>query len=444
MNLLFTMRRLLPLAAMIATAGLLMPVAGRAQAVQARPIDRVVAIVNTEAITEREWVSRSDALARRLRAQAGVELPPEAEFRRQVLERMVSDLAMQQAAREAGVRIDDGMLDRAVARIAQDSNLTLAQLREQLERDGLTYAAFRQEIAREMTLGRVRERDIESRVQVSEAEIDAYLDNQKNAELEYNIAQILIRVPESASAEVVERARVRAETIARGARGGAEFARIAASYSSAGEPLDGGVIGFRSADRLPALFVDAVAKLAPGEIADVVRSPAGFHVLKLMERRGGGGGEQASAPVRQTRARHILMRVNELNSEGEVTRRMQEIRERLAAGTVEFADMARQYSVDGSAAQGGDLGWVYAGDTVPDFERAMDALKPGEISEPVRSPFGFHLIQVLERRTDEASPERVRASARAAVRTRKAAEAFQEWSAQARDRAYVEYRLEDR
>ena len=424
MNLLFTMRRVLPLAAMIATAGLLMPVAGRAQAVQARPIDRVVAIVNTEAITEREWVTRSDALARRLRAQAGVELPPEAEFRRQVLERMVSDLAMQQAARDAGVRIDDGMLDRAVARIAQDSNLTLAQLREQLERDGLTYAAFRQEIAREMTLGRVRERDIESRVQVSEAEIDAYLDTQKNAELEYNIAQILIRVPESASTEELERARVRAETIARSAREGADFARIAASYASAGEPIDG--------------------KLAPGEIADVVRSPAGFHVLKLMERRGGGGGEQASAPVRQTRARHILMRVNELNSEGEVTRRMQEIRERLAAGTVEFADMARQYSVDGSAAQGGDLGWVYAGDTVPDFERAMDALKPGDISVPVRSPFGYHLIQVLERRTDEASPERVRASARAAVRTRKAAEAFQEWSAQARDRAYVEYRLEDR
>ena len=379
-----------------------------------------------------------------MRAQSGGELPPETEFRRQVLERMVNDLAMQQAARDAGVRVDEGMLDRAVERIAQDSKLTLAQLRQQLDRDGLSYSAFRQEIAREMTLGRVRERDIESRVQVSEAEIDAYLADQKNAELEYNIAQILIRVPESASPETVERARVRAETIARGARGGVDFARIAASYSSVGEPLDGGVIGFRSADRLPALFVDAVAKLAPGEIAEVVRSPAGFHVLKLMERRGGGGADQASAPVRQTRARHILMRVNELNSEGEVARRMQEIRERLQAGVVEFPDMARQYSVDGSAAQGGDLGWVYAGDTVPDFERAMDALKPGEISEPVRSPFGFHLIQVLERRTDEASPERVRASARAALRTRKGAEAFQEWSAQARDRAYVEYRLEDR
>jgi peptidyl-prolyl cis-trans isomerase SurA len=178
-------------------------------------------------------------------------------------------------------------------------------------------------------------------------------------------------------------------------------------------------------------------------VAEVVRSPAGFHVLKLMERRGGGA-DQAAAPIRQTRARHILMRVNELNSEAEVTRRLLEIRERIQAGTVDFADMARQYSVDGSAQQGGDLGWVYPGDTVPEFERTMDELKPNELSEPVRSPFGYHLIQVVERRTDEATPERVRASARTTLRTRKSSEAFQEWSAQARDRAYVEYRLEDR
>lgn len=409
---------------------------------QPRPIDRVIAIVNSEAITEREWIARSESLRRRLQAQ-GVQLPPETEFQRQVLERMVSDLAIQQAARDAGVRIDDSMIDRAVARIAQDSKLSLAQMRQQLETDGVAYSAFRQEIAREMVVARVREREIDSKVQVSEAEIDAYLADQKNAELEYNIAQILIRVPEDANELDVERARRRAETIMRGARTGVDFARIAASYSASGEPLEGGIIGFRSAERLPPAFVEAVSRLAPGEVADVVRSPAGFHVLKLMERRGGGT-DLAAAPVRQTRARHILMRVNELNSEADVTRRLSEIRERIAAGTVEFADMARQYSVDGSAQQGGDLGWVYPGDTVPEFERVMDELRPGDLSEPVRSPFGYHLIQVLERRTDEATPERVRGSARAALRTRKGNEAFQEWSTQARDRAYVEYRLEDR
>jgi peptidyl-prolyl cis-trans isomerase SurA len=197
----------------------------------------------------------------------------------------------------------------------------------------------------------------------------------------------------------------------------------------------------RPADRLPEPFVAAVAGLPAGGVPPVIRSAAGFHVIKLIERRGGDGGQ--SAPVQQTRARHILMRVNELNSETEVMRRQEEIRERLQAGTVSFADMARQYSVDGSASQGGDLGWVYAGDTVPDFERAMNALEPGQISAPVRSPFGYHLIQVQDRRIDAVSPERLRGAARAALRARKSGEAYQEWVAQARDRAYVEYRLED-
>jgi peptidyl-prolyl cis-trans isomerase SurA len=179
-------------------------------------------------------------------------------------------------------------------------------------------------------------------------------------------------------------------------------------------------------------------------ISPVVRSPAGFHVLKLIERRSAGGSRISSAPVRQTRARHILVRVNELNPESEVVRRLTEIRERIEAGTVEFADMARQYSADGSAQQGGDLGWVYPGDTVPEFERAMDALEPGKTAGPVRTPFGFHLIQVTDRRTDEASPERMRAAARGALRERKTAEAYQEWATQVRDRAYVEYRLDDR
>jgi peptidyl-prolyl cis-trans isomerase SurA len=410
-----------------------------------QPVDRVVAIVNAEAITERELALRSTAIARRLRAQ-GVELPPEPELQRQVLERMIGDRAQLQAAREAGVRLDDAMLDRAIARIAQDAKLSVADLRKRVESEGTPFAAFRQEVLSEMTIGRMRERDIESRVKVSEAEIDAFLAEQAAAPgggaTELNIAQLLVRVPENAPDDVVMRAQRRAEAFAVEARGGADFSRLAAGAGD--ESVAGGVVGMRPLDRLPPLFIDAVAKLAPGEIAPVVRSPAGFHVLKLLERRDAGSSKLASAPVRQTRARHILVRVNELTPESEVIRRLTEIRERLEAGTVEFADMARQYSMDGTAGQGGDLGWVYPGDTVPEFEREMDALAPKQIAGPVRTPFGYHLIQVVERRTDEASPDRVRAAARNTLRERKVAEAYQEWVTQVRDRAYVEYRLDDR
>jgi peptidyl-prolyl cis-trans isomerase SurA len=411
-----------------------------------RPVDRVIAVVNTEAITDRELDARVRAITRRLKSQ-GVELPPEPEMRKQVLERMILDRAQVQAAADAGVRIDDAAIDRAVGRIAQESKISVAQLRERLDADGVSFRQFRQELGAEMAIGRMREREIESRVQVSEAEIDAYLAEQAGrpeGPVEYNIAQVLVRVSEDATPDVVERARVRAETVAAEARGGMDFARIAANASQGPDALAGGVIGLRPADRLPPLFVEAVAQLPVNGISPVVRSPAGFHVLKLIERRSAGGSRISSAPVRQTRARHILVRVNELNPESEVVRRLTEIRERIEAGTVEFADMARQYSADGSAQQGGDLGWVYPGDTVPEFERAMDALEPGKTAGPVRTPFGYHLIQVTDRRTDEASPERMRAAARGALRERKTAEAYQEWATQVRDRAYVEYRLDDR
>jgi peptidyl-prolyl cis-trans isomerase SurA len=405
------------------------------------PVDRVVAVVNNEAITEREWLQRCAALERRLRAQ-GMQLPPEAIFRKQVLERMAADLAIQQTARNIGIRVDDAAIDRGIARLAQEANLTPDQMRQQLAAEGVEFDAFRQEVARELVVSRLREREIDSRLQVSEAEIDAWLDEQRNAPAEYNIDQILVKVPEDAPPAEVERLRQRAEVIARGARGGVDFNRIAQSYEAAGDPVTGGNSGLRTADRLPESFVQAVAKLPVGEIAPVLRTPAGFHIIRLVERRGGGG-ETVSAPVRQTRARHILMRINETNPEPEVLRRMNEIRERIVAGTVSFEDMARQYSVDGSAGQGGDLGWIYPGDTVPDFETAMNLLKPGEISPAVRSPFGYHLIQVQERRTDEASPERARSAARNAIRLRKSNEGYQEWSSQARDRAYIEYRIED-
>ncbi|HMS79257.1 MAG TPA: peptidylprolyl isomerase [Burkholderiaceae bacterium] len=410
-----------------------------------RLVDRVVAVVNAEAITEVELEQRTRAVLARLRGQ-NVQLPPESELQRQILERMITERAALHAAREAGVRIDDAAIDRAIGRIAQERKLSVAQLRQRLEGEGTAFSTFRAELASEMAIGRMREREIESKVQVSEAEIDAYLAEQGGGGPgEINLAQLLVSVPEGASAEVVERARQRAESLAGEARGGVELARLLAAASGGPDRVEGGVIGMRPVDRLPPVFVQAVESLRPGEIAPVIRSPAGFHVIQLLERRDGGAlAKLAATPVRQTRARHILVRVNELNPESEVIRRLTEIRERIEAKTVTFAEMARQYSVDGSASIGGDIGWVYPGDTVPEFERAMDALEPGRIAGPVQSPFGYHLIQVDERRTDGASTERIRAAARSAIRERKAAEAYQEWIAQVRDRAYVQVRLDDR
>ena len=405
-------------------------------------IDRIVAIVNAEAITDRELRQKVDSVSRRLTSQ-GVTLPPPQELQRQLLERMIGDTAQQQAAREAGIRIDEVTIDRTVARIAQESQMTVAQFRARLEADGVSFQAFRQDVASELTVSRFREREIDSRIQVSESEVDVYLAEQKTAAIEFNIAQILVPVSEDAPAESVAKARQQAQSIVQMARAGGDFARIVGSMSSAGGQLQGGITGMRTVDRLPALFVEAVTPLKPGEVADEVRSPAGFHVLKLIERRGGGWSSVSSGPVKQTRVRHILIRVNELNSETDVIRRLTEIAQRMRAGSVDFADMARQYSVDGSAGQGGDLGWVYQGDTVSEFERAMDALEVGQISAPVRSPFGYHLIQVSERRTDDASPERVRSATRNLLRIRKSNERFQEWTTEVRDRAYVEYRLDD-
>jgi peptidyl-prolyl cis-trans isomerase SurA len=412
-----------------------------------RPVDRIVAVVNREAITENELDQRLRTVARRLRAQ-GAQLPPEEELRKQVLERMIVDRAQMQAARETGVRVDEPMIDRAIGRIAEENKLTVAQLRERLEADGMTFRSFRGEIAQEIALSRLRDREIDARIQVSEAEIDAFIAEQSEqsggAKVEYDIVQITIRLPESPPEELVAQQRKVADLIVDALQGSADPGRVAAEFANRAEGVAASSLGLRPADRLPELFVKAVERLRPGEVSQVVRSPAGLHVLKLIDRRGGGFAELAGTPVQQSRARHILLRVDEVNPEADVLRRLREIRERIVGGTADFADMARQYSADGTARQGGDLGWIYPGDTVPEFERAMTVLQPNEVSEPIRTPFGYHLIQVVERRIDEASPDRIRAVARAAIRERKSNEAYQEWQRQIRDRAYVEYRLEER
>ena len=436
-----------PAALLLSLAGLVAAAPAFAQstaATAAIELDRVVAVVNSEAITAHELALRVTLARRQLREQ-NIEVPPADVLGKQVLERMIVDRAQQQAAREMGIRIDDAQVDRALAGIAQENKLTLAQLRERVEREGNGFARFRDDVREEIVSRRLREREIDSRIQVSDADVDAFLASQpKGAQpgAELHVAQILLAIPEGANAEQIERQRLRGEELVRQVQAGNDFARLAAAFSSAPEAMSGGSLGWRTAERLPQLFVDAASTLQPGQIAPLLRSPAGFHVLKLVDRRGAAGERIGSAPVTQTRARHVLIRPNEIVSEDEALRRLREIRQRVESGNGTFADLARQYSVDGSAGRGGDLGWVYPGDTVPEFERAMNALAPGQISDPVRTPFGVHLIQVLERRTDEASPDRVRQLARQALRERRIDEGYQDWLRQLRDRTYVEYKLE--
>jgi peptidyl-prolyl cis-trans isomerase SurA len=405
-------------------------------------VDRVVAVVNKDVITYSE-LSEAVAAAERQLARQSTSAPARPVLERQLLERLIVDKAQTQMARDIGIRVDDLQLDRAVQRIAQNNGLTLADFRRALERDGVPFDAWRQDLREQIVLNRLREREVNDKIQVSDSEIDLFVEEMKAnpARVEFNLAHVLVRIPEQASPEAIAAARARAEKAQAEARAGTDFGRIAASYSDAPDALSGGALGWRTPGRLPALFADALRSMKPDEVSDLLRSPAGFHVLKLIGRRDGGGSD---APVTQTRVRHILVRTNEVVSENEARRRLDDIRERVVNGGVDFAEMARVHSDDASAGRGGELDWVYPGDTVPDFERAMQELKAGEISRPVRTPFGYHLIQVLERRAADISPERRRLQARQALRERKADEAYQEWLRQVRDRAYVELRLEER
>ena len=412
-----------------------------AGAAEPLPADRIVAVVNDEVLTLHELRSRVDTVSGQLQRQ-GTPLPPRDALEEQMLERMVMDRVQIQHAREIGVRIDDAQLDQAILRIAANNQLSLPQFRQILERDGLSFARFREEIRDEMTISRVREREVDSRIIVSEGEIDNYLQNElarSGASEEFEVAHILLRSPESASPEQIGKLRARAEELRERALGGENFSQLAAAYSDAPDGLQGGKLGMRPLDRLPGMFADAVADLRPGELAPLLRSPNGFHIVKLLDRRGG----TRVPAVRQTHARHILIKVDELVSELEARHKLENIRERLAYGE-SFAELSRMYSQDGSATRGGDLGWLYPGDTVPEFERAMNDLAPGVVSLPIRSPFGYHLIEVLARRVQEASSDRLRNAARQALRERKLDEAYQDWLRQTRDRAYVELKLDER
>jgi len=409
-----------------------------------RPIvvlDRIVAVVNDEVITRNDLDERVNLAFSQLKRQ-GTPPPPRDVLEKQILDRMITDRVQFQFAKETGLRVDDVELDRAINRIAEENKLTPVQLRETLERDGVPFLKFREDIRGEIITVRLREREVDNRIVVTDGEIDNFIKTrqvQSNAGDEFNLSHILVTVPESASPEQIQSRRARAEQALAQVKSGTDFRQVAAAFSDAPDALQGGNMGWRDANRLPTLFVEALQKLSAGEVTDLLRSPNGFHLLRLNDRRGG------SSPVivRQTRARHILIKTNELVSEDEARRRLVSLKERLD-NKADFAELARAQSEDASSAKGGDLGWLTPGDTVPEFERAMNALNPGEVSNPVKTPFGWHLIQVLERRNEDMSKERQRLDARMALRARKSDESYQEWVRLLRDKAYVELRLEER
>lgn len=402
--------------------------------------DRIVAVVGTDVITYVDLRTRLASALKQLQKQ-GTPLPPQDVLERQMLERLIMDRAQLQYARDSGMRVDDTQLDQAIGRIAAGNKMSVPQFRAALEKDGVQYASFREEIRNEMIAVRLREREVDSKLIISEGEIDNYLANQAatGSGEEYQLAHILLRAPESASPEQLQKLRQRGEQALKRAQAGENFAELTAAFSDAPDALQGGDLGFRPLSRLPSLYSEVAGRLQAGEVSELLRSSAGFHIVKLVAKRGGG----AVASVQQTKARHILIRVNEVVSEAEARRKLEGVRERITNG-VDFAEQARLYSQDGSAAKGGDLGWLNPGDTVPEFELAMNALKLDEVSPVVQSPFGMHLIQVQERREKDVSADRQRAVARQAIRERKLDEAYQDWLRQLRDRTYVENRLDEK
>jgi peptidyl-prolyl cis-trans isomerase SurA len=412
---------------------------------RARVGDYIVAVVNQELVTAGELDARIAAV-RANAERSGATLPPQQQLRRQVLDALINERVQVSHARDSGTRVDENDVDRAVASIAAQNQLSLTQLRAQLRREGIDYGMFRNNVRDQIMVERVREREVQQRIRITDAEIDAVIEQERaqtRGTTEYNIAQVLVTVPEDADEATVAQRRARAEAalarlkaaLAR-LKAGEAFDAVAREISEDGNRAQGGAIGLRPADRLPDVFVAHVRRLAPGEVAPtLLRTGAGFHALKLLEKREGN-----AFTVPQTRARHILLRPSAQLPADAAARRLADFKRQVLAGTATFEQLARENSEDGSAVQGGDLGWTTAGSFVPEFEQAMNALPIGGISDPVESRFGLHLIQVVERRQVSLDAREQRELARNMLRERKFDEAYADWLRELRARAYVELR----
>ena len=405
-----------------------------------RQADYIVAVVNSEPVTNNEVRARL-ARAEAQLAQQGGAMPPRQLLAREVLERIIVERTQLQKALELGVKVDDYAISQTEQAVARQNNMSVEELHRRLARDGITQERFREDLRNQLLLQRLREREVEARVKVTDLDVDQYLREQQKgtdiASMEINLGHVLVLVPENASPAQVQERRARAQAAADKVRAGEDFAAVAREFSDAPEgQRAGGQLGLRPADRYPELFLSSTMGLPVGSIVGPVRSPAGFHVLKVIERVTAG----VPATVVQNRARHILLRTGPQLSESAAAERLAEYRRRMQSGQADFPTLAREHSQDGSAKDGGDLGWATPGRYVPEFEQALNALKPGEISEPVVSRFGVHLIQLLERREAKLSQREQREMVRDTVREKKLEEAYSTWAQELRGRAYVEYR----
>ncbi len=431
----------LPTAALIAGLSLASPATAQSLAApEIIEIDRIVAVVNDDVIVYSEMQARLRTVVEQL-GKAGVPAPPKDVLEKQVLEQLILDRLQLQIGSTTGIRVDDEALNRQIADIARQNNLSLREFRDILARDGYNFAIFREEIRSELIKSRVQQRQVQDRVQVTDRDIDNYLatrEKQGGNNPEYRVGHILIAVPDGASPEELADARDEAEDIVARLNAGANFGRTAAAESDGRQALEGGDLGWRKAEELPTLFENIVPKLDKGELSEIVRSSSGFHIIKLMDTRGA-----ERLVINQTHARHILVKTNEIISNDQARSRLVVLRSRIVNGT-DFDELARANSDDGgSAVKGGDLGWLSSGDTIPPFEKAMDALAVDEISKPFETQFGWHIVQVLGRRDRDSTKEVQRAEAAEALRKRKVDEELQNWFRQIRDEAYIEYRLDE-
>lgn len=401
-------------------------------------LDTIVAVVNDDIITRAELQAELTRIRRQLQEREA-NPPPQNVLERQVLERMILERLQVRAAEGNNIVVDDQSVNAALQEIAQRNNFSLEQLSEAVERrEGVPFENFREGIRREIAVARLRQRVVESRIRISEQEVDNLMlgGQQTPGAAEYRLAQILIAVPQGANPAELAVARQRAEEVLAQLRNGADFRSTAVSVSDGRQALEGGDLGWRTAEQIPTIFAEVVPTLAVGEVSDPIRSSSGFHLVSVLDTRG-----ENQITITQTRVRHILLSPDELLSAEEARRRLLRLRERIVNGE-DFAELARANSQDpGSAGRGGDLGWISPGQLVPPFEQAMARLSPGELSEPVQTDFGWHLIQVLERRAQQGGGEAQRAAAREALFRRKADEEWELWLRQLRDQAYVEIRL---
>jgi peptidyl-prolyl cis-trans isomerase SurA len=413
--------------------------AARAPAAQ-RQADFIVAVVNSEPVTNNEVRAKLVRVEQQL-TQQGTPLPSRAELERQVLERLISDKAQLQLARTSGLKVEENAVDNAVQGVARQNQISADELRRRLTADGISYGQFRSDLRDEILVSRLRQREVESRVSITERDVDQFLREQEGnndaSSMEINLAQVLVAVRENATPDEVAALKAKAQTVADRARAGADFGVLANEFSDAPSKANGAQMGLRSADRYPPLFVEATQSLRAGGVAGPVRSGAGFHVLKVIEKKQAG---MPGVNITQTHARHILLRVTPELSEAAAREKLADFKKRVVAGQADFATLARDNSDDGSAKEGGDLGWANPGVFVPEFEQAMNGLSLGQISEPLTSRFGVHLIQVLERRETQLSQRDQRELARNVLRDKKQDEAYALWAQEVRGRAYVEYR----